>query len=540
MKTKLYPTSTASSVGQVASAVPQTLRLMTVVFLSAWMLFASSCASFLNPKFQKVEIKKPNKSDEILVNGKKAKTKAGKVLLERDMLPKQITLKSKGTRDQNIVVMQYKKSNWHILSWIPFGITLYVPFYDKGPKSWNYDKKPIVFKKAESLATKKDEEKFIKINKLGIELDNSAIKSRYFPNYRSFVRNEKNFKAEASSDIDEDIQIENTEFSLALNQMLKDKGYIDTSRTALKNSFLRNLAVNATVKDYTIHHVANKYFSRYGGMIYIDLTIEWQILDYYESVIHKTSTKCSSGQFAILDYSKRDKPTQNALKDVVEASFINLMKQPKVYELLTDNSDVEREKNFTSIGIPGSSAYVSSLPEAVKSTVTVKKENSFGSGFIIGREGYIITNYHVVSDSGDTKVVLNDGREFDAEIVRVSKIYDLAVLKINASDLVPFKINLNEKLNVAADIYAVGTPSAEDLSQTVTKGIVSGFRTQGEGELIQTDASINFGNSGGPLVGPDGVVQGIVSSKLNGFGVEGVAFGIPASYIKEKLKLEIY
>lgn len=86
----------------------------------------------------------------------------------------------------------------------------------------------------------------------------------------------------------------------------------------------------------------------------------------------------------------------------------------------------------------------------------------------------------------------------------------------------------------------MGTPTAEDLSQTISKGIISGIRkTDGDKKLIQTDASINAGNSGGAIIDKDGLVIGVVSSKLKGFGIEGVAFGIPSYEIFERLKINI-
>jgi S1-C subfamily serine protease len=179
------------------------------------------------------------------------------------------------------------------------------------------------------------------------------------------------------------------------------------------------------------------------------------------------------------------------------------------------------------------------LPKSIKSTVTIKSKDAFGSGFIISNDGYIITNYHVVSEPENLRVRLNNEKEYDADIIRVSKIYDLALIKIEANDLIPFSINNSKEIEVATEIYAVGTPTAEDLSQTISKGIISGIRKSGDSKLIQTDASVNSGNSGGPIIDKNGVVLGVVSSKLKGFGVEGVAFGIPAYEVLDRLKLNL-
>ena len=213
------------------------------------------------------------------------------------------------------------------------------------------------------------------------------------------------------------------------------------------------------------------------------------------------------------------------------------MKTEKVKDLFYDKSEADKEKSFEEIYIKNPADYVDNLNKAVQSTLTIKTKDKFGSGFVISEDGYIITNYHVVSDTSDLKVVLNDNSEHNAEVIRVSKIYDMALLKIDADGLVPFKINDSEYIEIASEVYAVGTPSAEDLSQTISQGIVSGVRDFNDSKLIQTDASVNNGNSGGPLVLKDGMVIGIVSAKLKGFGVEGVAFGIPAYEIFDRLKI---
>ncbi|HOX51490.1 MAG TPA: trypsin-like peptidase domain-containing protein, partial [Fibrobacteria bacterium] len=161
------------------------------------------------------------------------------------------------------------------------------------------------------------------------------------------------------------------------------------------------------------------------------------------------------------------------------------------------------------------------------------------SGFVISGDGYIVTNFHVVDRIPDGKVILNDKSKFDYEVVRFDKDIDLALIKIDASGLTPFKLQKSGTPDVGGDVYAIGAPESAELSQSLTKGVVSGIRTTESGaKLIQTDASVNPGNSGGALVDPKGVVRGVVSSKLAGFGVEGVAFGIPAYEILDRLKLE--
>jgi len=182
--------------------------------------------------------------------------------------------------------------------------------------------------------------------------------------------------------------------------------------------------------------------------------------------------------------------------------------------------------------------YVSTLDEAIKATATIKTKNGHGSGFIASENGYLITNYHVVADSTKLEVILNDGSIHKAQVLQVNKDIDLAILKIEKTGLMPFMLQDTPSFSLGKEVYVIGTPSAEDLSQTLSKGIISSIRKQADGsKLIQTDASVNSGSSGGPLVDKSGSLLGVVNSKLVGLGVEGISFAIPASMIMPTLKL---
>jgi serine protease Do len=135
-----------------------------------------------------------------------------------------------------------------------------------------------------------------------------------------------------------------------------------------------------------------------------------------------------------------------------------------------------------------------------------------GSGFIISPDGYILTNNHMVAESEKVKIELTDGRKFTAKIVGADSDSDVAVIKIDASDLPYLELADSDALEVGEWVLAIGNPLG--LSHTVTAGIVSAKGRSGFGladfeNFIQTDAAINFGNSGGPLINLDGKVVGI-------------------------------
>lgn len=172
-----------------------------------------------------------------------------------------------------------------------------------------------------------------------------------------------------------------------------------------------------------------------------------------------------------------------------------------------------------------------------------------GSGFIINEDGYILTNYHVISGSTDVKVLLSNGNEASAKVVNYDSSMDIAMLKLEDGTEIPGVAELGDSdaLYPGQDVIAIGTPLSKEFAQTLTKGVVSavgrqvGSESGNTLEVIQTDAAINSGNSGGPLVNTKGQVIGINSMKLGNSGstsnasIEGMGFSIPINVAKERI-----
>jgi serine protease Do len=161
------------------------------------------------------------------------------------------------------------------------------------------------------------------------------------------------------------------------------------------------------------------------------------------------------------------------------------------------------------------------------------RQRSLGSGFIIDKDGYIVTNNHVIEDADEIKVRLSNDKEFDAEIVGRDEKTDLALIRIAPSaGLKPLKMGDSDDQKVGSWVVAIGSPFG--LEQTVTAGIVSAKgRAIGAGpydDFIQTDASINPGNSGGPLINMQGEVIGI-NTAIVASG-QGIGFAIPVNLAK--------
>jgi S1-C subfamily serine protease len=160
-----------------------------------------------------------------------------------------------------------------------------------------------------------------------------------------------------------------------------------------------------------------------------------------------------------------------------------------------------------------------------------------GSGFVIDKEGHILTNYHVIANARQVEVTLHDRKKYKATIVGTDKSHDLAIVQIKAPDLQPMTLGDSTNLQVGQKVYAIGNPFA--LAGTLTQGIVSSIRQVREPdgleieEAIQTDAAINPGNSGGPLLNRHGEVIGINTMIASSVGQSaGIGFAIPINTAK--------
>jgi serine protease Do len=158
-----------------------------------------------------------------------------------------------------------------------------------------------------------------------------------------------------------------------------------------------------------------------------------------------------------------------------------------------------------------------------------------GSGFIISADGYILTNNHMIEGSEEVTVELTDGRKFTAEVIGTDPDSDVAVVKVDAKNLPYLELADSDKLEVGEWVLAIGNPLG--LSHSVTAGIVSAKGRSNLGladfeNFIQTDAAINFGNSGGPLINLDAEVVGINTAIVGATGNIGIGFAIPINMAK--------
>ena len=204
----------------------------------------------------------------------------------------------------------------------------------------------------------------------------------------------------------------------------------------------------------------------------------------------------------------------------------------------SESFDSEEQNNIT--------VYRNSIASVVNITSRVMTFDFFyglvpqegqGSGFVIDKEGHILTNYHVIADARQVEVTLHNHKKYKATIVGTDKAHDLAIVQIKAPELQPIVLGESANLQVGQKVYAIGNPFG--LAGTLTQGIVSSIRQVQEpdglviDEAIQTDAAINPGNSGGPLLNWHGEVIGINTIIASSVGQSaGIGFAIPINTAK--------
>ncbi len=189
-------------------------------------------------------------------------------------------------------------------------------------------------------------------------------------------------------------------------------------------------------------------------------------------------------------------------------------------------------------GLPLQDIYENNIDSVVSITCRSKDGTASGTGVVLSDKGYIVTNAHVVEDAEAVKVLLTCGETMAAAVVGTDTVTDLAVLYVESNQLKPAEFGNSAVMRVGDAVVAIGDPLGSELRGTMTDGIVSainrkitsGGRTM---TLIQTNAALNSGNSGGPLLNCYGQVIGINTMKIDTAGTEGLGFAIPSTTVKD-------
>jgi len=323
-----------------------------------------------------------------------------------------------------------------------------------------------------------------------------------------------------------------------LSKVLKKFGYTDTINQIFKNegNIVYLQPIIGEENYYHIYDVPSEEKKKEKVSIYkCKVDVNWRITNVYgealDSVMVTTETK-EFDSTSFYSEGMMEKFFSQALSEV----FAN--KKLESYFKLNNTTS-----KLTQTTLPKPTVKLTNATEAQLATVIVKTERGHGSGFAITNDGYIITNYHVIASKTlnkpyDVTIILNDGSKVKATFVKANKDRDLALLKADTKFEKCFEIPTQKNFKVFDELYAMGAPRSIELGQSATKGILSSERNVNGVSLLQVSMNINSGNSGGPMFSNNASLVGVVSAKLFGFGVEGVAFGVPGYKINEYLSID--
>ena len=275
------------------------------------------------------------------------------------------------------------------------------------------------------------------------------------------------------------------------------------------------------------------------GEIYLE--VNWQVYSRLDrKVVYKTKTE---GSHEVTE------PTDQTLDDLVLYAFgmatQNLLADQKFYALLAGDTMIAAPGSslFNKLILAKSAPFKKHIEKTINdvrlSVVTVFAGEGHGSGFFIDAEGHLFTSAHVVRTAKFIKIKLVTGREILGEVIRKNPQIDIALIKVSEQNMMPLPINERE-LNVGVPVYAVGSPLDQMLGSTVTKGILSAYRSLKGKTFIQSDVNILPGNSGCPLVDQKGNVIGVgVSAVFIGQAPAGLNFFVPINHALDALNVEM-
>lgn len=514
-------------------------KQLLVLILSLSVLLSSSCATILGSRNQKVTINTGANDATIYVDGVKKGTGTTVVTkLRKDYKSKEIRVERPGYKTEYYI---HRQSKWHWLKYVSLGFIfpfVMIPLLDRGPKAFNYER-TLNVEANRKLNTKKDGQKYMVIKKIDFDVKKEDFIVEHIEYNRMKRGGSPNPNDKTTAD--ENITVNNTIFSNALDSALYNLGYIDTSAKVLR-SRTNTTFVNAKVSKIKFISVTNSrtYFAR---TLICETTIEWQLLDIYNQVKFTRENTVRSGEFN--EYAYRSETLslgwaiEQSLQDAITNSFYEMIETKEAKEYLVTKVDSLENAEMPVLSLK-SATVVKDLKTATEATVIIKTKSGFGSGCVVSEDGYLTTCFHVVSGEDNIiQVIFKDGDTLDAKIVRYSEFADLALLKVEKKCKYSFKLTELPGFEVADEVFAIGTPASMELGQTISKGIVSGIRKSDNGsDLIQTDVSVNAGNSGGSLMKRDGTFIGVVTAKIHGKGIEGLGFCTPSRVVIKELRIQ--
>jgi S1-C subfamily serine protease len=315
-----------------------------------------------------------------------------------------------------------------------------------------------------------------------------------------------------------------------------------------------DILVGGKVTDFKLTKTQEAGFFSYSTPEYTaTASINWQFYDKHsEQVIYKAthtneySFTSSSSATTLTEFFNSITEnlyelvsTDNEFREIIENYERNVGVPNATNNITSESGSTNVQKSYTTVTVipkvvlPTFEGFEDLVQVATKASVTIiTDEKSHGSGFVLSKNGYIITNHHVIDSSESIQVKFSNGMVLDGQVRSSSKKYDLALIKVNVDGLTSLPISLaSTDASIGQEVFVVGSPGDQDLGQSVTKGIISGKRNIDEVKTFQTDTKVSPGNSGSPLIDLNGNVIGVVNMKVIGHGIEGISFAVDSKYI---------
>lgn len=536
------------------------------------LIIFNSCALLFMPKKQKVTLSSSDKSSEIYLDGNSQGKKTTTFKTDKDGI-KQVMLRTPGHKDSYAVMVPNRRQGgfWACIVgdaiFTPLMYGIYGLFVDPIlPKSRAYQKSN-KFNVSGKYNVKQENEKYIAITNIGLDLNKDKDLIDLYTTFdqiggsikieklisdaeaKKIKADTKKAKKKSKKDLENEkneqdaLQFDDTKFSLNLFKTLKSTGYVDTINKIFQDNnntlFLESKITKIKLYRFNQRNTYNNFYKSK-----VDLT--WYLKNQFDERLDSIKTSEFSGEFVLAkqvkyDDEKAQSQFERMIGDAIDNAYIKI----STNSTFKNHIQSEAIKAFTEpeLKLGGAQNLVTDKSDASIASVIIKrKDKGHGSGFAISKDGYIITNYHVIASNDPNKqedltIVTSDGIELKPTVVRVNKARDIALLKVDHSFNKVFGISNEKKFKNLQDVLTIGAPKSIELGQSVTTGIISNERKSNNNELLQLNMAINFGNSGGPLFDSNGNLHGVIVSKVVGQNTEGIAFAIPAYKIAEYLNI---
>jgi len=543
---------------------------MRYFLIIAIAFFTSSCATLFLPSKQKITIKTPYKDAEVYVDNEKfgeGKKSTNKVV-KGEVRDVTIVYGDEYVQRNEVLIPGQKRSAGYYVAQVcnvPFYFILYGLWFaimdTKVDKSFSYPKVNSFNAPPQKLPKRTDDLKYVHLSNIRLDIEDAeksilvhwgklkgdlessiakalsetekATKKR---EKKKAKRKKKGKEKEYLVEKSKDLKYEDVVFTDDLMKTLYDGGFIDTVNNVFSDNN-NTLIIEGRITGIDMFKIAaNKLESAYIYQTRTDLV--WYIKNTYNEYLDSISDRAISENFG---YNRNI--MKKTVGNSIQQSFFNLLEKKEFSKYAKIETNFDPKLKRTKLKKPYKSKTVKSKIDAAEATVIVKTENGHGSGFAITTNGYIVTNYHVISGEGNSKpkeikVIDSDGNELDCKVVKVNKFQDVALLKVNKSFSKAFYCSSKKKFRKMEDVYTIGAPKSVSLGQSISSGLISNERKVNNNNLIQLSMSINFGNSGGPIFDRKGNLHGVVVSKLVGNSTEGVAFAVPSYLLTKYLNLK--